>query len=145
MIRPTHVLDPEIVICPREGQLERLLREISATCRANDRALVMAVTKRDAEDVAAWLVDEGVRASFIHSDLNTVERAEVLQQLQGGACEVLVGVNLLREGLDLPQVGRVVVLQTLNPKPLTLHPTPYTLNPKPWICPRSGGWWCCKP
>ena len=99
MIRPTHVLDPEIVICPREGQLERLLREISATRRANDRALVMAVTKRDAEDVAAWLVDEGVRASYIHSDLNTVERAEVLQQLQGGACEVLVGVNLLREGL----------------------------------------------
>ena len=104
------MLDPEIVICPREGQLERLLREISATCRANDRALVMAVTKRDAEDVAAWLVDEGVRASYIHSDLNTVERAEVLQQLQGGACEVLVGVNLLREGLDLPQVGLVVVL-----------------------------------
>ena len=65
----------------------------------------MALSKRDAEDVAAWLCDSGIKAQYLHSELNTVERAEVLQALQAGACEVLVGVNLLREGLDLPQVS----------------------------------------
>jgi len=70
----------------------------------------MALSKRDAEDVAAWLCDSGIKAQYLHSELNTVERAEVLQALQAGACEVLVGVNLLREGLDLPQVSTVVVL-----------------------------------
>jgi excinuclease ABC subunit B len=110
VIRPTNVLDPEIEICPREGQLTKLLEATSAAIAHGDRALVVALTKRDAEDVAGWLCDQGIKSMYLHSDLNTVERAEVLEKLQSGVCEVLVGVNLLREGLDLPQVSLVVVL-----------------------------------
>jgi len=110
VIRPTNVLDPEIEICPREGQLAKLLEAASDAVAHGDRVLVMALTKRDAEDVAGWLCDQGLRAQYIHSELNTVERAGVLQGLQKGKCDVLVGVNLLREGLDLPQVSLVVVL-----------------------------------
>lgn len=110
VIRPTNVLDPEIEIFPREGQLTKLLEATSAAISHGDRALVVALTKRDAEDVAGWLCDQGIKSMYLHSDLNTVERAEVLQKLQSGECEVLVGVNLLREGLDLPQVSLVVVL-----------------------------------
>ena len=75
-----------------------------------DRSLVMTVTKRDAEDLAGWLCTNGVKAKYIHSDLNTVERCEVLQELQEGSIDALVGVNLLREGLDLPQVSLVAIL-----------------------------------
>jgi len=110
VIRPTNVLDPEIEICPREGQLTKLLEAASAAIAQGDRALVVALTKRDAEDVAGWLCDQGIKSMYLHSDLNTVERAEVLEKLQSGVCDVLVGVNLLREGLDLPQVSLVVVL-----------------------------------
>lgn len=111
LIRPTHVLDPEVKVVGTQGQLQHLLKELKARIESHgDRSLVMTVTKRDAEDLAGWLCTNGVRAKFLHCDLNTVERCEVIQELQEGAIDAIVGVNLLREGLDLPQVSLVAIL-----------------------------------
>ncbi|EKX44074.1 hypothetical protein GUITHDRAFT_72442, partial [Guillardia theta CCMP2712] len=110
VIRPTGILDPEIEVKPTKNQLNVMLEEIQARKEHGDKVLLMAFTKRNAEDVAAWLCDNNVNASYIHSGLNTVERAEVLQELQSGGLDAVVGVNLLREGIDLPQVSLVLVL-----------------------------------
>ena len=110
LIRPTHVLDPPIAVAPREGQLERLLEELRAEVAEGRASLVVALTKRDAEDLSEWLGARGVRSDYLHSGLSTPERSEVLKALQEGAIDVIVGVNLLREGLDLPQVGLVAIL-----------------------------------
>jgi len=110
VIRPTSVLDPEIEVWPKAGQLDALLEEVRARIAQGDKSLVMAITKKDAEDLASWLLQHGVVAKYLHSGLTTHERADVLEELQRGELQVLVGVNLLREGLDLPQVSLVVVM-----------------------------------
>lgn len=110
LIRPTFVCDPDIVVRPMEGQLSDLLHEILERAKRKERTLAMTITKRDAEDLADYLMEHGVSASFIHSGLNTHERSNALKALQNGEIDCLVGVNLLREGLDLPQVSLVAIL-----------------------------------
>lgn len=110
IIRPTFVCDPVIEVHPPKNQLDHLLQEIRTRARRNERSLAMALTKRDAEDLASYLIEQGVAANYIHSGLNTHERSNALKALQSGEIDCLVGVNLLREGLDLPQVSLVAVL-----------------------------------
>ena len=110
MIRPTWVCDPVIDVRSPEGQLEDLLQEVTKRAEKGQRTLAVALTKRDAEDLASFLIENKVKSTYIHSDLSTTERADALRALQTGEVDCLVGVNLLREGLDLPQVSLVAVL-----------------------------------
>ena len=103
-VRPTYILDPLVHVRPIEGQLEDLCQEIRKRITRREKSLVMTLTKRDAEDTTSWLLDLNIRCAYLHSELNTVQRAEVLQKMQEDQLDVIVGVNLLREGLDLPQV-----------------------------------------
>lgn len=110
IIRPTYVCDPEIDVRPTKDQLTNLFNEIRLRARRDEKTLVIALTKRDAEDLAAYLISQGVSAAYIHSGLSTHERSNALKALQRGEIDCLVGVNLLREGLDLPQVSLVAIL-----------------------------------
>jgi excinuclease ABC subunit B len=110
MIRPTFVCDPEISVRPSKGQLDDILKEVRARSETQERSLVITLTKREAEDMCNYLVEQGISASYIHSGLNTHERSNALKALQSGEIDCLVGVNLLREGLDLPQVSFVAIL-----------------------------------
>jgi excinuclease ABC subunit B len=110
VVRPTGLLDPEIVIRPVEGQVDDLLREIRARLDRGERTLVTTLTKRMAEELTDYYREVGVRVEYLHSDVQTLERVRILRDLRRGAFDVLVGVNLLREGLDLPEVSLVAVL-----------------------------------
>lgn len=110
IIRPTGLLDPEIELHPARGQVAHLLEQIVERREQNERVLVTTLTKRLAEDLSAWLSENGVRCKWLHSELNAFERVELLQALRAGEFEALVGVNLLREGLDLPEVSLVAIL-----------------------------------
>jgi excinuclease ABC subunit B len=110
MIRPTFVCDPEISVRPSRDQLDDILKEIRARTARQERSLVVTLTKREAEDMCNFLVEQGITAAYIHSGLNTHERSNALKALQSGEVDCLVGVNLLREGLDLPQVSLVAIL-----------------------------------
>jgi excinuclease ABC subunit B len=109
-IRPTYVCDPEVEVRPRENQLSDLLKEIRDRTAKRQRTLVMTLTKRDAEDLNQYLLDENISSNFVHSGMATDERSKVLRDLQRGDLECVVGVNCLREGLDLPQVSLVAIL-----------------------------------
>ena len=110
VIRPTGVVDPEISVRPTAGQVDDLLDEIMTCVDAGDRALITTLTKRMAEDLTEYFQERGVRVRYLHSEINSIERIEILQDLREGAFDVLVGVNLLREGLDLPEVSLVAIL-----------------------------------
>ncbi len=110
VIRPTGLLDPEIFVRPTENQIEDLIDEINANTEHGERTLVLTLTKRMAEDLTDYLKDEGLRVAYLHSDIVTVERLEILRKLRQGAFDVLVGINLLREGLDLPEVSLIAIL-----------------------------------
>ncbi len=110
VVRPTGLLDPVIDVRPCENQIDDLLNEIELTVQKGERVLVTTLTKRMAEDLCKYLVRIDVRTQYIHSDVETLDRVEILQQLRSGAVDVLVGVNLLREGLDLPEVSLVAIL-----------------------------------
>ena len=110
IIRPTGLLDPEIEVVTAQGQVNHLLEEIKKRSAVSERVLVTALTKRLAEDLAAYFTENGVSAKWLHSELNAFERVELLQDLRAGKFECLVGVNLLREGLDLPEVSLVAIL-----------------------------------
>ena len=110
VIRPTGLLDPELDVVPARGQVNHLLEEVKKRREKDERVLVTALTKRLAEDLSAYLCEQGVASRWLHSELNTFERIEVLQDLRAGEFDVLVGVNLLREGLDLPEVSLVAIL-----------------------------------
>ncbi|MBI4161534.1 MAG: excinuclease ABC subunit UvrB, partial [Acidobacteria bacterium] len=110
VIRPTGLTDPPIQVRPIRGQVDDLLAEIRATVEAGDRVLVTTLTKRMAEDLAQYYRDLGVRVEYLHSDIDTLERVRVLRRLRRGEFDVLIGVNLLREGLDLPEVSLVAIL-----------------------------------
>ncbi len=110
VIRPTGVLDPEIDVRPSEGQIEDLLSEIRIRAEKNQRVLVTTLTKRMAEDLTDFLSENKVRVRYLHSEIHSIERIEIIQDLRMGEYDVLVGVNLLREGLDLPEVSLVAIL-----------------------------------
>ncbi len=110
VIRPTGVLDPEIFVRPTEGQIDDLLGEIKDRVVRKERTLVTTLTKRMAEDLTEYLQERGIRVRYLHSEINSIERIEILQELREGEFDVLIGVNLLREGLDLPEVSLVAIL-----------------------------------
>ena len=110
VIRPTGVLDPIIDVRPSEGQIDDLLSEINLRAKKNERVLVTTLTKRMAEDLTDFLSDNKVRVRYLHSEIHSIERIEIIQDLRLGEYDVLVGVNLLREGLDLPEVSLVAIL-----------------------------------
>jgi excinuclease ABC subunit B len=110
VIRPTGLLDPQIDIRPSLNQIDDLMEEIRVRTLANERILVTTITKRMAEELSAYLVRFGIKCSYIHSDIDTLERIDIMEALRTGNIDVLVGVNLLREGLDLPEVSLVAIL-----------------------------------
>jgi excinuclease ABC subunit B len=110
IIRPTHLVDPEVQIRPVKGQVDDLLGEIRGRVSRRERVLVTTLTKRMAEDLTDYLQQVGVRVRYLHSDIDAIERMEILRGLRLGDFDVLVGINLLREGLDLPEVSLVAIL-----------------------------------
>src|SRR5690606_24270402 len=110
VIRPTGLLDPAIEIKPADGQVQDLLEQCQEVIGRGERALVTALTKRLCEDLAAYLDQQGLRVRYLHSEIETLDRLEILADLRQGEFDVLVGVNLLREGLDLPEVSLVAIL-----------------------------------
>ena len=110
LIRPTGLLDPQIVVRPETNEIDDLVEEIRVRIERNERVLVTTLTKKMAEELSAYLLDIGINTSYIHSDVDTLERIKIMEGLRSGIYDVLVGVNLLREGLDLPEVSLVAVL-----------------------------------
>lgn len=110
VIRPTGLLDPLIDVRPTKGQIDDLLDEINQTVARGERALVTTLTKKMAEDLSDYLLDHGVKVKYLHSDIDTLKRVELLRELREGKIDVIVGINLLREGLDLPEVSLVAIL-----------------------------------
>jgi len=110
VVRPTGLIDPEIEIRPVETQVDDLLSEISKVIQKNERVLVTTLTKRMSEDLATYLQEHNVKAKYLHSDIDTVERVEIIRGLRLGDFDVLIGINLLREGLDIPEVSLVAIL-----------------------------------
>ncbi len=110
IIRPTGLVDPEIVLKPTKGQIDDLMHEIQERTARNERVLVTTLTKKMAEDLTDYLLDKGIRVRYLHSDIDTLRRVELLRELRQGVFDVLVGINLLREGLDLPEVSLVSIL-----------------------------------
>ncbi|MFZ9216388.1 MAG: helicase-related protein, partial [Vulcanococcus sp.] len=110
VIRPTGVLDPIVEVRPTDGQIDDLLGEIRIRADKRERVLVTTLTKRMAEDLTDYLAENGVRVRYLHSEIHSIERIEIIQDLRNGEYDVLVGVNLLREGLDLPEVSLVAIL-----------------------------------
>ena len=110
VIRPTGLLDPEIVVKPTQGQIDDLIHEIRLRTAANERVLVTTLTKKMSEDLTDYLLEQGIRVRYLHSEVDTLRRVELLRELRLGEYDVLIGINLLREGLDLPEVSLVAIL-----------------------------------
>ena len=110
IIRPTGLVDPAVEVRPIEGQIPDVINEIRATIDRGDRVLLTTLTKRLAEELSGYLADQGIKTRYLHSEINTIERTEIIRQLRLGKYDVLVGINLLREGLDIPEVGFVGIL-----------------------------------
>jgi len=110
VIRPTGLVDPEVLVRPTKGQIDDLVEEIRVRAEANQRVLVTTLTKKMAEDLSDYLLELGVRSRYLHSDIDTLERVQILRDLRMGEYDVLIGINLLREGLDLPEVSLVAIL-----------------------------------
>ena len=110
VIRPTGLVDPEVVVKPTKGQIDDLVHEIRERAGRSERVLVTTLTKKMAEDLTDYLLEQGIRARYLHSEVDTLRRVELLRELRLGEYDVLVGINLLREGLDLPEVSLVSIL-----------------------------------
>ena len=110
IIRPTGLLDPTVEIRPTTGQIDDLYSEIQQQVRKNERTLVTTLTKKMAEDLSAYLSDLGLKVTYLHSEINTFERVEIIKTLRQGDIDVIVGINLLREGLDIPEVSLIAIL-----------------------------------
>ncbi|HVM34531.1 MAG TPA: excinuclease ABC subunit UvrB [Actinomycetota bacterium] len=110
LVRPTGLIDPEVLVRPTKGQIDDLMEEIKLRTERDERVLVTTLTKKMAEDLTDYLLESGMRVRYLHADINTVERIEILRDLRLGEFDVLVGINLLREGLDLPEVSLVAIL-----------------------------------
>lgn len=114
VIRPTGLVDPQVTVHPSAGQIDHLLGKIQEHIAKKERTLVLSLTKKTAEDLSAFLIEKGVKTRYLHSDIDALERVEILKQFRQGAFDVLVGINLLREGIDIPQVGLVAILGADN-------------------------------
>jgi excinuclease ABC subunit B len=110
IIRPTGLVDPGVEVRPTEGQTDDVIREVKATIKRGDRVLVTTLTKKLAEELSEYLADQGIRTRYLHSEIQTLERSEIIRELRLGKFDVLVGINLLREGLDIPEVGFIGIL-----------------------------------
>ena len=110
IVRPTGLIDPEVQIRPTKGQVDDLIEEIRTRAEADQRVLVTTLTKKMAEDLTDYLVEMGIRVRYLHSEVDTLQRIEIVRDLRLGEFDVLVGINLLREGLDLPEVSLVAIL-----------------------------------
>lgn len=110
IIRPTGLLDPQLIVRPTASQVKDVIKEIIETIKKKERVLITTLTKKQAENLSAYLEEEKIKARYLHSDVDTLERIEILEELRRGSFDVLVGVNLLREGLDLPEVSLVAIL-----------------------------------
>ena len=110
LVRPTGLVDPQLEVRPAKTQVDDVLSEIGARTASDERVLITTLTKRMAEDLTDYLDEHGVRVRYLHSDIGTVERTEIIRDLRLGAFDVLVGINLLREGLDMPEVSLVAIL-----------------------------------
>ncbi len=110
IIRPTGLVDPEVVVKPTEGQIDDLVHEIRTRTEKDERVLVTTLTKKMAEDLTDYFLELGIQVRYLHSDVDTLRRVELLRELRAGEYDVLVGINLLREGLDLPEVSLVAIL-----------------------------------
>jgi len=110
IVRPTGLVDPEVIVRPTKGQIDDLISEINGRTERGDRVLVTTLTKKMAEDLTEYLLEQGLRVRYMHSNIDTIERIEILRALRLGEFDVLVGINLLREGLDLPEVSLVAIL-----------------------------------
>lgn len=110
IIRPTGLVDPGVEVRPIEGQTQDVIREVNATIARGDRVLVTTLTKKLAEELSEYLADRGIRTRYLHSEIQTLERSEIIRELRLGKFDVLVGINLLREGLDIPEVGFIGIL-----------------------------------
>ena len=110
IVRPTGIVDPEIEVRETKNQIDDLMNEIRARAEAGDRVLVTTLTKKMAEDLTAYLLEYGIKVRYLHSEVDTLERIQIVRELRLGEYDVLVGVNLLREGLDLPEVSLVAIL-----------------------------------
>ncbi len=114
VIRPTGLVDPKVTVHPSAGQIDHLLGKIKEHIAKKERTLVLSLTKKTAEDLSAFLIEKGVKTRYLHSDIDALERVEILKQFRQGDFDVLVGINLLREGIDIPQVGLVAILGADN-------------------------------
>lgn len=110
IIRPTGLLDPEIEVRPTENQIDDLISEIHERIERNERVLVTTLTKKMSEDLTTYLKEAGVKVNYLHSEIKTLERIEIIRDLRMGTYDVIVGINLLREGIDIPEVSLVVIL-----------------------------------
>ncbi|MBI2639192.1 excinuclease ABC subunit UvrB [Candidatus Peregrinibacteria bacterium] len=110
IVRPTGLIDPQVEVRPSKGQIQDLIEEIKKRVKSKERTLITTLTKRSAEDLTDYLVDAGFKVKYLHSDIETLERVEILRDLRLGKIDVLVGINLLREGLDLPEVSFIAIL-----------------------------------
>ena len=110
VVRPTGLIDPEIIVKPTKGQIDDLIAEIHGRTEVDQRVLVTTLTKKMSEDLTDYLLELGIRVRYLHSEVDTLERIEILRSLRLGEFDVLVGINLLREGLDLPEVSLVAIL-----------------------------------
>ena len=110
MIRPTGLVDPAVEVRPVKGQIDDLMHEIKLRAESRERVLVTTLTKRMAEDLTEYLTETGVRCRYLHSDIETLDRIKILRDLRKGEFDALIGINLLREGLDLPEVSLVAIL-----------------------------------
>src|SRR3990167_5026335 len=110
LIRPTGLLDPTVEIRPSAGQIPHLLEKIKERTASGERVIVTTLTKRMAEDLSEHLADQGIKVNYLHSEIKTLERLKILKDFRMGSYDVLVGVNLLREGLDLPEVSLIAIL-----------------------------------
>jgi len=110
LVRPTGIVDPDIEVRPTDGQVDDLIKEINKVVEKKERVLVTTLTKRMAEDLAFYLEDKGIKVQYLHSEIDTFQRQDILDELRSGKYDVLVGINLLREGLDLPEVSLVAIM-----------------------------------
>ena len=110
IIRPTGLLDPKVEVRPVEGQIDDLVGEVNKEIANNNKVLITTLTKRMAEDLSAYMAELGIKVKYLHSDIDTLERAEIIRDLRLGVFDVLVGINLLREGLDIPEITLVAIL-----------------------------------
>jgi len=109
IIRPTGLVDPQVVVRKTKGQMEDVLREIDEVIKRGDRVLITALTKKLAEEMADFFASKGIKSRYLHSEIKTLDRTEILRQLRVGKFDVLVGINLLREGIDIPELGLVAI------------------------------------